>query len=129
MTFRQLCLSVSTVFFILCLTLAVTPHIIYWLFDIDSNDLGDFLAKRAGVLFLGLSLLCFHARASTSDEVRSLVSFAVGSSMAAMAVLGVYEFSRATVGAGIWVAITAEATIAALFLLQWRQCRIKPDQS
>jgi len=85
------------------------------LFQIQGNDLGDFLAKRAGVLFLGLTVLCYYSRNSYTAEVQDLVSLAVGLSMGVMAFLGIFEFTRGTVGSGIFLAVVIESTIAFLF--------------
>ena len=52
--FRNACFVVSSLFLFLSLTLVFFPKIVYWLFSLQQNYLGDFLAKRAGVLILGL---------------------------------------------------------------------------
>ena len=121
MSYRHLTLAASILFGVLCLTLIFLPQIVYWLFEIQGNDLGDFLAKRAGVLFLGLTVLCYCSRKSHTVEVQGLVLLAVGSAMGAMAFLGIFEFIRGTVGAGIFVAVVIEAAIAFLFFAYRRK--------
>lgn len=73
------------------MTLFVLPQLAYWLFGLPENALGNFLAKRAGILFLGLSLLVFMARDTRSAEVIKLLAASGAVSMGAMALLGFYE--------------------------------------
>lgn len=119
MPYRNVCLAVALLFAALCLTLLFLPEIVYWLFQIQGNELGDFLARRAAVLFLGLAILCFCSRHSRSSEVRRLVALAVGTAMAAMALLGMYELIWGMAGPGILVAVSIESAIAGLFFGQW----------
>ena len=119
MSYRHLSIAASILFGCLCFALIVYPQIVYLLFQIQGNDLGDFLAKRAGVLFFALAILCFHSRNSHSAEVQGLVALTVGIAMGAMALMGLFEFFRGSVGAGIFVAIVIETAIALLFF-SWR---------
>ncbi len=114
MSYRHLCSAASLLFFILFATLIFLPEIVYWLFNIQGNELGDFLAKRAGVLFLGFSVLCFCSRNTTSKEVRHIVALSVGTAMGAMALLGIYELVRGNTGPGILVAVFIELAISIL---------------
>lgn len=63
---------------ILCLTLAsflfVFPDFIYWIFGLDSHALGDFLAKRAAMLFLGFATLCYLSRNAEDCDLRRAIS-------------------------------------------------------
>ncbi|MEO9514504.1 MAG: hypothetical protein ABJH45_23385 [Paracoccaceae bacterium] len=58
-------------------------------------------------------------------EVKKLVSLSIATSMAAMAVLGVFEISRGNAGPGIMVAVFAELLIAALLYRLWSANRQK----
>ena len=62
MSFKHVCTSAAILFMSLSTTLVLLPEIVYWLFGLQQDDLGDFLAKRAGALFFGFSLMCFLAR-------------------------------------------------------------------
>lgn len=115
MPYRSLSIAVSILFGALCITLIVLPELIYWMFQLQGNSLGDFLAKRAGVLFLGLSVLCYHSRNTRSAEIQRLVSLTIALTMAAMAFMGALEFFKGVVGAGIFVAIIVELGIALMF--------------
>lgn len=118
MSYRHLTTTASILFGTLCVILIFFPQIVYWLFQIQGNDLGDFLAKRAGVLFLGLTILCFYSRNSHTFEVQSLVALTVSFAMGGMAMMGIFEFFQGVVGAGIFVAIVIETGIALLFFAQ-----------
>ncbi|MDF3415314.1 hypothetical protein HKX54_12665 [Sulfitobacter sp. M57] len=115
MDFKMLSCVATAVFGALCLILMVLPELIYWMFALEQAQVGDVLAKRAAMLFLGFATLCFMARDTMLDEVKQLVSVTVITAMVAMALLGTYEFWQGTVGAGIWIAILAEWGIAGLF--------------
>jgi hypothetical protein len=91
-----------------------TPGLVCWLFQIEGNSLGDFLAKRAAMLFAGLSMLSFLARQSQSAEVQRLVSASIGTAMGGMALLGVSEWIWGMAGPGILLAVAVELVIAGL---------------
>lgn len=114
MPYKPLAVSISILFGVLCLALIFLPQVIYWLFSLQGNSLGDFLAKRAGILFFSLSILCFHSRNTRSVEVQRLVSLAIGVAMGGMALLGVIEFFRGAVSVGIFAAVTIEVILALL---------------
>ena len=117
--FQRLTTLCAALFSLLTLVLLLAPAIIYWLFGIEQNPLGDFMSKRAAMLFVGLATLCWLARTSQTTEVQRLVAAAIGLSMGGMAFLGVYEFIRGNAGVGIWLAIIAETTIATLYARSW----------
>ncbi len=123
MSFRTLSMAAGLLFGVLCLTLIFLPQVVYWLFQLQGNDLGDFLAKRAAALFFGLTILCLYARNSVSIEAQHLVLLTVGAAMGAMALFGVYEFIRGAAGSGILMAIGIEITIAVTFLHRWFKTR------
>ena len=122
-SFRTLSVGSACLFAILSVALLAFPEIIYWLFALEGNELGDFLGKRAGMLFIGFSVLCFQARGSESIEVQGLVAATIASAMGTMALLGVYEWVRGSAGPGIWVAIIVECVITGLYSRVWLRNR------
>ena len=116
MSYRNVSLSVACVFLSLCITLVLIPDVVYWLFGLEGNELGDFLAKRAGVLFFGFAVLCFGFRNSADKQVQSTVAVVVGTSMGLMALLGIFELVRGNSNFGILLAVFVEGAIAFLFL-------------
>lgn len=119
MSFRLVASIVGVLFLVLSAVLILIPEVIYWLFEQDGNRLGDFLAKRAGVLFIGFSVFCLASRNTVSPEVVGIVALSIGTAMSAMAGLGFYEFINGNAGPGIMIAIVVEVIIAALFLRLW----------
>lgn len=100
------------VFAALCATLILVPELILWLFDLAGTAAAEVLAKRAGILFLGLALVLLLTQAHRPNPSRKAVQQAVAAMLCAMAVLGVAEWLRDGVGPGIWLAILAEILLA-----------------
>lgn len=107
--------------FILFLCLLLAPGLIYWIFELIGNDVSDFMARRAATLFLGLSVIIFLSRNAEPSQLRQNLCMGLGVMMAAIAVVGIFEFMRGAVGGGIWLAITTEIAFAlAYFILSKR---------
>ncbi len=117
--FHRLTTICAVLFSTLAPVLLIAPAIIYWLFGLEAHALGDFMSKRAAMLFVGLATLCWLARNSQSAEVQRLVAAVLGLSMGGMALVGLFEFARSNAGLGIWLAILPEALIAALYARMW----------
>lgn len=126
MTFKQISSFSALLFATLGVLLFAMPSVIFWMFELQQHELGDFLARRAALLFLGLTVLCFLARNSQHHEVQRIVSVSMCVSMGAMAMLGAYEALRGYAGPGIWGAIFVEVCVSALFFRAWRQTSQEP---
>ncbi|WP_424966486.1 hypothetical protein [Dinoroseobacter sp. S375] len=100
------------VFAMLCVTLILVPEVILWLFDLAGAASAEVLAKRAGILFLGLTLVLLLTQAHGPNPTRKAVQQAVAVMLCAMAVLGAAEWLQDGVGPGIWLAILAEILLA-----------------
>ncbi len=116
MTYKHVSISVGSVFALLAMVLIFVPEIIYWLFQVAQNETADFLAKRAGVLFIGFATLLIVSRNAKASPARTAICVALSVSMFAMAALGIYEYGRGFAGIGIWVAILTEVVIVSAFL-------------
>ena len=101
-------------FVALAVVLLAVPGVIHWLFAMEGGPSANVLARRAGCLFLGLATIC--ALAPRWTRVERVVSAGIVVAMAALAVLGLIEYLRGAVGVGIWLAISVEVVLAALFL-------------
>lgn len=128
MSFRLTCLTAAILYLALALILAFIPQIVYWLFSLTQNELGDFLARRASALFLGLALLCFLTHRSELPETRNVVSLVVGVTMSTLVFFGIYEFARGYAGIGILIAIAIEIALAVSFLKLWLQAKEERKQ-
>lgn len=119
-SYRHLSLFAAALCLLLCIILVFTPALLYWLFGIAGNAASDFMAKRTAMLFLGLSIITFTSRNETRTPLRQGLCLGVGVAMAGLATMGIYEFVRGFAGAGIWLAILAEAAFAALYFREWK---------
>lgn len=115
LTYKQTSTAAAIVFLIVSLSLILVPDLIYWMFGLVGNPLGDFLALRAAMLFLGLAALCYFGRTAPPSELRSVVAASLCISLAALALAGVYEFMRGYAGPGIWLAIVIEVALCGAF--------------
>lgn len=101
----------------LCVTLLFVPEAVFWLFDLAEGDTARVLAKRAGVLFLGLALILILTRLHAPNPSRRAVQTALAAMLGAMAVLGVLEWARGAVGSGIWLAVFVEILLAGVLVI------------
>lgn len=99
---------------LLCLMLALAPSLVAWLFRLESATAGDVLALRAAALFLGLGAIAWLGRDAPDSTLRRVVAMGFAVVWAGLALAGLYEFARGTVGPGIWFAIVAEIMLSAL---------------
>ncbi len=108
MTFRFINLAASVVCAILGVVLIFLPDLIYFIFSLTGDAVGDFLAKRAGMLFFGFATLLYLSRNTQDLNARSAISWGLVVAMGGLAMLGAYEYFRGYVGVGIWLAIVTE---------------------
>lgn len=99
---------------LLFLTLALVPSVVSWLFQLDGATVGDVLALRAAMLFLGLAAIAWFGRDAPDSSLRQAVAIGFAVVWAGLALAGLYEFVRGTVGPGIWLAIVAEVALSAI---------------
>jgi len=121
MSFRLISTLAATVCLALAITLLLAPGIIYWLFQLEGHDSADFIARRAAMMFAGLSVLAFQSRMVLDRLAQRAVSAAMVVMMAGLALLGAYEFLVGRAGPGIWLAIGTELFFALSFLNILRQ--------
>ncbi len=123
MTFRLLNQAATLLCLILSATLIFLPELIYFIFSLTGDAVGDFLAKRAGMLFLGLATLLYFSRNAEASSARSAISLGLAVAMGGLALLGSYEYFRGYAGVGIWLAIITEAGFAIGYTLVLRSDR------
>ena len=97
------------------------PGVIYFLFTITGDPVGDFLARRAAMLFVALAVMCWASRDAAPSAARNAIALGLAVGMIGLALTGAYEFVRGYVGIGIWLAIFTELAIAAAFLSACRR--------
>ena len=106
----------AAAFMAIAFTLVMTPGWIYTLFALAPTETGDVLAKRAAILFAGLTFLLLVTSGHGSSETRTAIAMSVALTLVGLLLLGMMEWCRNTVGHGIWLAIGAELALAVLVL-------------
>lgn len=79
---------------------------------LEPNVAALLVGRRIGAVYLGIALLCFLVRSTTSTELITSVSTFAALANALLAGLGVYEYRARRAGPAILVSVAAE-----LFLL------------
>ncbi|MGB7318903.1 MAG: hypothetical protein WBC85_13130 [Planktotalea sp.] len=100
----------------LCATLLIVPQLLAWLFQIELDHSGAIFARRAGMLFCGIAVICWHSRALDPSPASRAIFLGLGTMMAGLALLGLVEFAQGRVGVGIFLAIVAEIAFSVHFL-------------
>lgn len=119
MSYKIVSLAASVLFITLFACLLFVPNVIYWLIGVEHSPTADLLAKRAAMLFLGLSVLSFLGRNESSSNLRQTVIVAMATTLAGLMIAGMYEFFFGIAGVGIWFAIGGEALFLSLYLVVW----------
>lgn len=110
----------------LCLVLVVAPGLVLALFGLPTTDpdgLGGFLARRAGLMFLGVAVLLWLARGLADQTGRAVISAGTAVLMGGLAIAGVAELARGYVGPGILLAASAELALSVTFTVLWWRAR------
>ena len=90
------------------------------------NDVGDFVAKRTGMLVAGSAFLCFLTRSAPPSQLRNSIATSQSVAFLGVMAMGIYEFGRGYAGAPILTCILIEAAVAAAF---WNtRTTIKPKR-
>jgi uncharacterized membrane protein len=104
----------------LCGVLLFVPGLIYWLFGIEGGASADFIARRAAMMFAGLSVLALVTADTESEELRQAVSLSFAVMMSGLAILGLAELFRGAAGIGILLAVIVEVFFAFYYVRFWR---------
>jgi len=86
---------------------------------IKTTESAEFLARRAAMLMLGFAVLAFFGRKTSFSPARQVMALAISVNMAGFALMGLFEFWRGFVNAGILTAVTIESILAASYFLFW----------
>jgi hypothetical protein len=114
--FRNLCILSSAFSFGTFAVLMIYPPAIYLLFGIDSSLSTDVMSRRASILFLSVGVILWGQRNIVDTDARSALALGMFVFMSSFVVLGLAEFMRGSVGAGILLAVLIELLMALLFL-------------
>lgn len=122
MTFFQRCVALSVLCGALCMVLLFAPGVIFWMFGIGPSDAAGFMARRAAMLFLGISIVAYGARDSENLIYAQRFSVAIVAMMCGLATLGAFEFLRGYANWPILFAVLTEVIFARLYWpFAWRK--------
>ncbi len=122
-TFKTLSVANAALTFILFCTLLFAPGLIFWTFSIQAGAAAIFIARRAAILFLGLSLISYGGRNAPHSDLRQSIVLGMFVLWALMACLGIFEFARGYAGIGILLAVVAELGFALGYWFIWKSNR------
>ncbi|MBM94392.1 MAG: hypothetical protein CMI09_00865 [Oceanospirillaceae bacterium] len=117
--FKNISLITSVITLVLCVILILAPEVIFLIFDVEESNSAFFIGRRAAMLFLGLSVLLWAGRNAPHSESRQAICLGLAVSMFGLAVLGIAEYARGYAGLGIFLAVTTEVALAALYFRVW----------
>jgi hypothetical protein len=125
--FYRIVMHVSAaLFLVLALLLFFSPRTFLDGLGLDMTASTDFLARRASVLLLSLSVLCFFGRSAKSGA-RQALALAMLAATGLMAILGTAELIRGATTIAILKPVAIEATCAVcFFVIWWRDRRGAP---
>ena len=109
----QLC---GGLFAVLSLVLLFTPHLVPAVFELESEVSTEIIAKRAGILFVGLAYLTLSTAAHPQNATRDKIDQSIALLLVGLATLGAIEWMNGRVGLGVWMAIGVEVLLAGLLL-------------
>lgn len=122
--FYRIVMHASAVLFLmLALLLFFSPRSFLDGLGLDMTTSTDFLARRASVLLLSLSALCFFGRNARSGVARQALALAMLTATGLMSVLGTAELVRGATTVAILKPVAIEATCAVCFFVIWRRDR------
>ena len=116
MTFRAASTLSALVFAGLSLGLLAAPGLFAALFGLDPSVGAEVMARRAGVIFAGLTVIFAALRPLVDATLIRGVALGGLVMMVGMIGLGLIEWGLGRVGPGILVAVLAEVVLALLYL-------------
>lgn len=114
--FRSLCIVSSIFSFGTFGILMFYPPVMYTLFGLDGAPSTDVMSRRAGILFLSVGTILWLQRNLIAEEAKAALARGMFVFMAGFVVLGVIEFFRGAVSAGVFFPVSIELVMALLFM-------------
>lgn len=117
--FDKLSVVTAVISSILFVILLFYPEVVFWLFSVAESESGEFIARRAAMLFLGIAVLSWFVRSAADSEARQAICLGIGVSMLSLAVVGLFELTRGFAGIGILLAIAVELVLGLSYFRIW----------
>lgn len=115
MTFKNMMIAGCLLFAGLAVGLVLAPSLFCTLFGLPSDQSALVMARRAGVLMIGFSILTYVLRDLPANPLSHNVMKGFVVMLLLMAGLGIVELMSANVGAGILIAVVTEIAFALAF--------------
>lgn len=114
--FRTTCHVHAAVFAALFLAYLLLPGLPLLAFGIDGTPGAQFVARRAGILMLGLAVMLMLLRNQPPSEARQAVAIALVVTWAGLAIFGAQAILRGVASWTGWGTVVVEVVLAALFV-------------
>ena len=105
---------------VLFMFLLFFPAVVFVLFGVEGNVSAYFISRRAAMFFAGYAAISFLSRNTKPSPARQAIAMGVAVSMAGFAVLGLFEYFRGAVGAGIMPPVVTEIFLAVSYFRVWQ---------
>jgi hypothetical protein len=115
-TFRSLAIAAAVTCFALAGTWLFAPSVVLDLWAVQYSYPVGLVGRRAAALFLGIGVMLYLARDAQPSQSRNALAIGLSTSWAALAALGVFEFTTGHAGVGIWSAVVVEVALAVAFI-------------
>lgn len=90
----------------------IEPCFLMHIWQISCDPSAEIIARRGGVLFLGLGLILYLSRHANPTQERNAIAIGMLTACSGLSLLGLYSFFTGNAGIGIWIAIITEAFLA-----------------
>lgn len=115
MSFAVAAIATSVAAFVLGLGWLFAGPLLFKRWRIAANPAGLLVGRRLGAVYLGMGAILLFGRSAPASPLRTALSAGVLFTLAALAALGVYEFSAKRAGPAILVSVVLEVLLAAGF--------------
>lgn len=115
--FKVLSILTSLLFLYLFVVLLFDTASFFVDLGIDAGEAAFFIARRASVFMLGMSILLFWGKNLPHSESRQMIIIFAAIIMSGLAMMGTYEYARGYLGAAIFQAISIESIVAVSYLI------------
>ncbi len=110
--YKIVSLFTSALFLYLFFVALFDPASFFMDVGVEAGEAAYFIARRASMFMLGITVLLFSARNLQPSSARQSIIGATAVTMSGLAIMGMYEFVRGFVDEGIFMAIIIESIVA-----------------
>ena len=115
--FKIICILTSLLFAYLFFTLLIDSESFLKGLGLESSVSTFFLARRASIFMLGISVLLLFAMNLSHSKARQIICLATGITMLGLSLTGIYEFINGSINSTIIPPIIIEIILGFSFLI------------